>query len=306
MFTERYPNLYLIGAAKSGTSSLVEYFRTKRDFYVSPVKEPFYFVEGYAISNKDEYLNLYENWKDEKYAVDASTGYLFSEESLVKIRDQVENAKIVILLRNPIDMSYSFWKFMVANGSEQSDFFHAISEEQVAYRKSDEFEKKCINWSKNYLYIERAKYSSQIDKVIEVFSKENVHIELFENVNSDFDAYIGSLSNFLGLKLSNGNGEILPKVNEAKMPSWIVHFIKKSKFLSPVRLLFRKTLNIKVRHKIRHAIYFSNFLRNKKDDRVLTHMERNILKDVFMDDVICLKRSLPELNFEKWKDFDAG
>lgn len=304
MSIKRFPNLFLIGAAKSGTTSLAEYFKKRNDIFMPSLKEPFYFIDDYAMSSEKEYLGLYKEWKDEKYAVDASTGYLFSEMALKRAKAKSENAKVIILLRNPIDMSFSYWKFMVANGGERKEFEHCITDDERRRRTTEEFKNECLNWPCSYLYLERACYFEQVKTAIEIFSSENVKVELFENVISNFSGYINSLDEFLNLEQDNIGVNELPKENEAKLNSPVVDFLRNSKLLSPVKSFLRKFIDIKLRDKIRKKIYFSSVLRGKKDERKLSEEQRVFLKKYFNEDVEKLKFLLPEIDFSRWVDFN--
>ena len=57
---------------------------------------------------------------------EASTGYLFQESAAFDIHDEFPDAKIIIILRNPVAMAFSLWQYMTVNGSESKSFEEAI------------------------------------------------------------------------------------------------------------------------------------------------------------------------------------
>ncbi len=117
---KKLPNFFIVGAAKSGTTSLVHYIEQHPDIYMSAVKEPFYYVSDHGYEDFDEYAGLFSGAKNELRVGEASTGYLFDPCAAQKIKDEYRDAKIIICLRNPIDMAFSYWKYMQVNGSEDS------------------------------------------------------------------------------------------------------------------------------------------------------------------------------------------
>ena len=114
---EKWPNLFIVGAMKSGTTSLYEYLNVIPRIYMSPIKEPKYFhMKGYGkevnvkrISDKKNYLNLFEKVNTEKIIGEASPDYLFDPNSPRLIHKKVPNANIIICLRDPVERTFSHY-----------------------------------------------------------------------------------------------------------------------------------------------------------------------------------------------------
>jgi hypothetical protein len=298
------PNLFLIGAAKSGTTSLANYLSNKKVFYLPIVKEPFYFIEGQGVKNRDEYEGLFSKATTEKYRIDASIGYLFDKSAIENIKIYNSKAKIIFLLRNPIDMAWSYWKFMLANGSEKLNFYQAICQKKVEHRKSPEFKKKYINWSCSYLYVERAKYFGQVNSVINIFGKENIYINTFENCTTDFEKVTTEICNFINIedKIKIGN-EHLPKDNTARSRSNLLIFLRSSPILKPIKKIFKNVLSFEKRERIRKRILFTSLIGSDDNIGKMSEDNREIIKELFIEDVSLLKDLIPNVNFEKWADF---
>lgn len=183
------PNFLIVGAAKCGTTSLYEYLREHPEVFMPEWKEPCFFLSrpAYglesAIEKPEDYEALFSVVRNEKAIGEASPPYLYDQQSAKKIADYLgKDVKIIIILRNPIDMVYSLWGYIVAHGHESLQFFDAI---RVAVdRLRDEgFKRACtINkiWIYNYSYIDRAKYSKQVKKFIQIFGREKVKVYIFE------------------------------------------------------------------------------------------------------------------------------
>jgi len=78
-----WPNLFIVGAQKAGTTSLYEYLKEIPGVFMSPIKEPHFFSHASIknpwqtpINNEKDYLNLFKNVKDEKIIGEASPTYL--------------------------------------------------------------------------------------------------------------------------------------------------------------------------------------------------------------------------------------
>ena len=86
---ERWPNLFIVGAPKAGTTSLYHYLNQAPEIYMSPIKEPNYFSAKTMgdkhpvkpIRNKKKYQHLFENDKNSKYIGEASPTYLDDPEA---------------------------------------------------------------------------------------------------------------------------------------------------------------------------------------------------------------------------------
>tara|TARA_Y100001968_G_C19453346_1_gene770299 strand:- start:11809 stop:12705 length:897 start_codon:yes stop_codon:yes gene_type:complete len=297
MSTEKRVNLFLVGAAKSGTTSVAEMFKTHKDIFVPYYKEPFYFIEKYGINEYNEYIGLYENGKDNKYWVDASTGYLSEVEAARKIYQYNKDAKIIIILRNPIDFCISYWKYMRINGNESLEFSEAISEEIIEKRNSEEFYKSSEQWPRNYHYLPRAKYFEQVQYYLSIFGEKNVKIILFEELINGNEK-IKEIYDFLGVD-DNGE-ESLPKENSSGEVRPFFHFLRFSKSLKPIKKIIKRFLSTETNMKIR-----KKSIQLSVNDKIAPsiNVERIEIARLLDKDVERLKKSLPWISFSAWKDF---
>src|SRR5437868_10998908 len=89
--TTRWPNLFLVGAPRCGTSSMWRMLRAHNGVFAAYKKELHYFsadVSGRpGVASEVEYLQLFEGWEDETWAIDASVGYLYSDAAARRIKE---------------------------------------------------------------------------------------------------------------------------------------------------------------------------------------------------------------------------
>ena len=133
--TPPWPNLFIVGAAKAATTSLWHYLDRHPDVYMSPVKEP-HFFSGYtpvsggpAVHDEAAYLQLFANGAQHRVRGEASPSYLRHAEVPAAIRRVAPDARIVIVLREPIDRAYSWFLYARRLGFERRSFLDAVRAE---------------------------------------------------------------------------------------------------------------------------------------------------------------------------------
>ena len=112
------PNLFILGAPKSGTSALANNLAQCEEIFLPIKKEPRFFdaetfydyEEDYPIKDITEYLKLYKNTGDYKYRIDASVFNMYSKSSINAILKLSPDAKFIVILREPVDASVSMHK----------------------------------------------------------------------------------------------------------------------------------------------------------------------------------------------------
>ena len=132
MPSEKWPNFFIVGTAKAGTTSLYEYLKQVPMIFMSSRKEPYFFVNDVLnrdssnpIRNRREYLNLFKNARNE-VAIGESSLYLWYPESAELIHKEVPDARIIIILRNPIERAYSHYLMLMRGGEEKMSFHEAL------------------------------------------------------------------------------------------------------------------------------------------------------------------------------------
>jgi len=193
------PNFFIVGAAKSGTTSLYQYLKQHPDIYMSSFKEPHYFADwDKNVNNQEQYEDLFAGWAGEKAIGEASTGYLYDKDAPSRIKDLIPDAKIIIILRNPADMAHALWRQNFRKGDEPLSFPAALQEELL--RMSDlTLTKGLKGWHANYYYFNRALYYRQVKRYIETFGNDKVKVFIFEEFADDPVRTCREIFKFLGV-----------------------------------------------------------------------------------------------------------
>jgi len=108
--TMKKPDFFIIGAPKCGTTALYSYLKDHPRIYFSALKEPHFFNdedEGRHITDQSAYWKLFADAADHQIAGEASVLYLSSRSAVRKIRESIPDAKLIVMLRHPVDLFFS-------------------------------------------------------------------------------------------------------------------------------------------------------------------------------------------------------
>jgi hypothetical protein len=196
---EIWPNFFIVGAAKAGTTSLYYYLNEIPGVYMSKVKEPYYFsphfiqrYPGEAVTDKEEYLRLFENTSSYIAVGEASPSYLWDPDSPKLIQRAVPTARIIILLRDPIERAYSHYlsemKFRAHDKklSFYQDLMRGYESQEKAYGIS-------------LLYVEFGMYYEQVKRYFDQFGRQQVKVIIYEEFIQHPEETVNDVLAFLGV-----------------------------------------------------------------------------------------------------------
>ncbi len=285
------PNFFIVGAARSGTTTLYYLLKKHPQIFMSPIKEPNFFCEYQyykEINNWEEYLKLFKKVKNEKITGEASVSYLYSKTAALNIKSKIKNPKILILLRNPLNRAFSHYRWLKRVNKEKLNFKDAIKNESKRIKQ---------NWPFSYHYLEVSLYYEQVKRFFDNFNQNLIKIILFENFVRDTQKTLKEIYEFL-------------EIDSSFLPNKIYHFntshkikIKKiSQFMSKNDLMqkwLKRLIPFKIRKKI--VYYITNKL-NVSSSEIKINLskeeELNLYKN-FISDIRKLE-NLTKKNFSIW------
>jgi hypothetical protein len=201
------PNFFIVGAPKSGTTSLYEYLKGHPQVFMSAVKEPCYFAADLALDKSGHFLvygrdaslyaDLFSDAGDASIIGEGSTRYLFSRDATRLIHDASPDARIVAMLRNPVDMIHSLHAHKLAGGTEDLADFEQALEAEV-----DRAEGRRLPADSNpklATYRERARYGEQLPRWLDQFGRDRVKVIIFEDMARDPAGEFRKLLEFLAI-----------------------------------------------------------------------------------------------------------
>jgi hypothetical protein len=205
----RLPDFLIVGAAKSGTSSLYHYLRQHPRVFMPANKEPWFFFwmgeDPYAravpplrkafIWRLEDYIQLFSVARKKDVLGEASVAYLACYKEVIDniksiYGEKYKDLKIVIILRNPVDRAFSNYLHAIKVGRETLPFSEAISPEVIERRKKE------AHWAGLLDYLDRGMYFQQVKAFTEEFPL--LKVCLFEDLQ-DSDRLVRDLFQFLGV-----------------------------------------------------------------------------------------------------------
>lgn len=224
------PNFFIIGAPKCGTTALSEYLRSHPNVFLSSPKEPNFLADDlkinpYYIKTWNDYLNLFSQVQNDHVAIgEASVWYLYSTVAVKNIYRLNKNAKLIIMLRNPVDMVYSYHSQMLQSSRESETDFKKAWQLQTLRKKGECLPKICrepvvLNYS------QVARYSSQVERVFNTFPEEQIKVILFDDFITSTQHVYEKVTAFLGVP--SDNRRAFPVINQNKVTRivWFEHVL---------------------------------------------------------------------------------
>lgn len=179
---------------------MAHYLSEHPDIHFSVPKEPHFFATdmlGYQrVKIVSDYNALFSN--DAKMNGEGSVWYLHSEVALRNIHDYNPEAKIIIMLRNPVEMVVSAHSQLLFSANENVSTF-SDAWDLIEQRKRGMQLPRLNTSPRTLFYDEIAKYSVQLERAFSIFRRENIHILFFDEFKSDTKTAYGAVLDFLEL-----------------------------------------------------------------------------------------------------------
>jgi len=251
----KLPNFIIVGAAKSGTTSVDRYLRQHPDVYMCPQKEPYFFsfinknidfkgpyddaMKNIIVTDFEKYKSFFDNVTHQKAIGECSNSYLFFPHTAAEIKKYIPDCKIIIILRDPVERAFSHYAQHVMLGHEHLSFEEAIEREE---------ERKKAGWRWHYQYLAQSKYYEQVKRYYELFPKENILVLLFDDLKNDPKNFLIKLLKFIDVNPSV-DGIEFKIYNKTGMPKnrAVYNFLyKKNNFRKTVGLFIPKSVKISI------------------------------------------------------------
>tara|TARA_B100000902_G_C27286965_1_gene904980 strand:- start:1323 stop:2189 length:867 start_codon:yes stop_codon:yes gene_type:complete len=283
-------DFFVVGAPKTGTTSLCHYLDEHPEIEMSSIKEPDYFSDS-EIQNQgmyygeeridtiEKYHNLFNN-TESRLKGEGSVSYLFYKNVPLKIKEYNPNAKIIIILRNPIERAFSHFLMDYRLGLTYNTFEEIVLK-QSKHKYASLFYQQ---------YIEVSEYTVQIKRYLECFPSKNILVIDYEDFKDASLAVINKI--FLFLEVSTGfEPNIEKRYNTFSMPKnsfarYVYSFVLLRRFLKNI-------IPSSVVLKIRSVLFAST----KKP--IIKKETREFLRKHFKDDINALSILLSK-DYSKW------
>lgn len=189
--TGRLPTFLVIGAMRSGTTSVSVALAEHPEVFMPPGKELHFF---------DEHFDRGVDWYRARFADAAepcvgegTPRYMYDPRAVARMADVVPDARLVAILRNPLDRAYSHWQHELTRGREDLGFAEAIEAEPDRLAAMDPLR------ASHFAYLDRGRYLGQLRTVCDLYPRSSLHVMLFEEFRTGPEERFRSLCRFLGV-----------------------------------------------------------------------------------------------------------
>jgi hypothetical protein len=209
----RWPSLFIVGAAKCGTTTVARYLAQHPEIGFSTVKEPnFFALEGrdlramrgpaepailwrelyqWSVTDEQEYLRLFSAFGDRPIWAEASVRYLACPEAAGRIHRVAPDAKIVIMLRHPAKRAWSHYAMMrCVYQLEPLSFEEALRAED---------QRRAAAWDYDWHYLAVSRYAGQVARYLEYFDRPQIGIFFLEDFVKRPQVMLEQLQRFAGV-----------------------------------------------------------------------------------------------------------
>jgi hypothetical protein len=198
----RLPDFLVIGAQKSGTTSLYDYLAAHPAIVPAMGKGVHYFEEHYT-RGLGWYRSRFPFRTGAKLSGEATPAYLFYPTVPERVARDLPTVKLIAVLRNPADRAYSHYQHERASGVEELPLAAALSAEGDRLRGEEARVRKDVTYVSfpllHYSYRTRGLYAEQIERWLRVVPRERLLILQAERLFADPAIVMNEVTSFLGL-----------------------------------------------------------------------------------------------------------
>ena len=213
----KYPNFFILGAAKSGTTALHFLLGQLPQVHLSTPKEPYFFIDEYERGPDYHWQTYYaDGWRGQPLVGEAQTAHLFLPYVPQRIYQSVPDARLIAILRDPTERAFSHWWMQRCNGREPLSFEESLRENHARITAGMTVEGPGAEdlWRSHLaprpnnrgvrpcslpVYLEPGYYAVQLERYLQYFSRSQLCVLLFDEFSRAPVETTRRLFEFLGL-----------------------------------------------------------------------------------------------------------
>jgi hypothetical protein len=244
------PNFFIVGAPKGGTTALSEYLRSHSRIFMSVPKEPHFFAmyfPGYReVRTWSDYQALFSDANDSYLAVgEASVFYLYSEVALKEVKKAYPDARLLVMLRNPVDLDISMHAQVLRTRDETVQKFESAWALCEQRRNGRKVPRHCRE-ARILLYDRLPMLGRQLQHLLDTFPQEQVHWWFYDDFSLNPSRVYREALEFLNVP-DDGRSEFARiNVRSRARSQLLAQFTRKTpKSLGNITMWAKKKLGIK-------------------------------------------------------------
>jgi hypothetical protein len=183
------PNFFMVGAPRCATTTMYTYLKQHPEIFLSLLKEPIYFGsdltrQPLAVSDPAEYMSLFDAAGNAPVIGEGSVFYILSRRAPDEIDEFSQAARILIMLRNPVDMMHSLHALYLRTGNEDLAEFASAIEAEPGRAAGARLPARCY-FPEGLQYRAAARYAVPVERFLRVFGRERIHVLIFDDLVRD-------------------------------------------------------------------------------------------------------------------------
>jgi hypothetical protein len=206
----RLPQFVIAGAPKAGTTALHAALATHPDLYLSPIKEPKYYLThgrrpsrsghrgpgdahsaGEWVWRREDYRSLFDGAPPDAVRGESTPFYLYDRAAQARLAADVPDIKVIAVVRDPVDRAYSNWVHLRADGLEpEADFLTAVRLED---------QRVDAGWAPFWHYRGLSRYGEQLRDLYRHVPREQVFVLRYRQLVDTPRETLDRVSAFLGV-----------------------------------------------------------------------------------------------------------
>ncbi|MBI73013.1 MAG: hypothetical protein CMG61_06380 [Candidatus Marinimicrobia bacterium] len=287
------PSFFVVGMQKSGTTTLHKWLDSHPEITLPNYKETHFFSDEKKFSKGFKwYLNNFKIKKTSKLIGEVDPSYIFIDSALEKIKTIIDNPKFVILIRNPLERSYSHYCMNIYKGYEKFSFPKALELESKRLKRGE-------NEFRNFSYLARSNYSYLIKRLIKKFPQSEILYIKFEDITkteNQEDAY-ARICSFLNVENKKNVNLSLPyNVKKTFKSRYLRDFLFGE---SKLKTIFKKIIPYNYHYLLKRTIekFNTKKIKNNNTD-VLKKISKKYLNESNNETLKLMK--ITKLNLNDW------
>ena len=280
-------DFYIIGWPKTGSTSLHHYIAQHPDIYMSSVKESYYHCtdiiresdkigagKHFLYRDEEQYSKLFSSYNNEKLKGESSVFYVISKEAILNINKNNPSAKLVILLRDPVELVTSWFHHLKQHSREDaSDVFKALNlqESRLDYKNLPPNTHTPIHVQ----YDEIINFPKHLKNIYNTFNKDQVCILLYDDLKKSEEETTKKVFDFLNV--DTAFNPVFVKKNLSKK-------VKNQKLKKAIDKRKQGVVNVLTylgllkENSFLHRIYLNAFTENKRRDAIKDTQQEDLRK----------------------------
>ncbi len=275
----RLPDVYIIGAQKSGTTTLYDWISQHPQIYGDPLAKDFPFFSQDSLYKKGpkELAKFSKGAKPDQLILGGEVNAMFVKYGAKRLYETIPKAKLIAILRNPIDRAYSAYCYAVERLLENRSFEKAINDELAGcnYSWFDSMQKD---------YLKHGLYAQQLKSILKYFSKEQIFVIIFEEWKKEPIKIMRNLFKFLEI---DENFIPVMKVKNVTKGGCRSKLISKLIYWQAPENIFGKFLKFIIPFKVRTSIRqkLAEFNRIESTKPLFPDTIRKLLREYYKNEI---------------------